>query len=105
MRRRKMVLDELRTINLGRADLEEAVAALAFGKLVVAEHKSNELEPPEWLKDKVIEIESYVKTKRRESITLALREARLKADRLKSRETKAGEVDAEIKRLESLLGQ
>lgn len=100
-----MVLDELRALNLGRADIEEAVTALAFGKLAVGEFKSNELEPPEWLKDKVVEVEAYVKTKRRESVMLALREAKAKADRLKSRETKAGEVDAEIKRLEALLGQ
>lgn len=97
------MLLEIRKIDIDSIDLDEAVAALAFVKMIHAEYATLKAPPPPWLSDKLDELSRNVKQRHRDYLERALRVAKQKAEAFQTREEKLSQVTAEINSLEAAL--
>lgn len=99
-----MILDRLKNVNLERSDLDEIVELLAFGNMMFNGYGSVALEAPDWLKEAVDTLRKEAASRTRDNKLAALKQARLRMEKLKTADQKREETAAEIKRLETELG-
>jgi hypothetical protein len=99
------MLLEIRKLSVESIDLDEAVAALAMTKSISAEYNVQGVPAPEWLTERIGELDREVKSRKRDYLQRALKAAQARQATLKTREEKAAETQAEIDRLNKLLAQ
>lgn len=90
-------------LNLDSIDMDEAIEALAISKVFKVEYETNQLPIPDWLAVRVEELTREVKSRHRDYLERALKNARARAEALKSREQKVTDVQSEIAELENAL--
>lgn len=100
-----MLMLEIRRLNLDSMDMEDAVAALAVTKTVVAEYTVQEMPAPEWLTERLEQFTAEVKSKRRDYLSAQLKTAKIRLDRLKTPDQKRTETAAEIETLTAQLAK
>lgn len=99
------LLLEIRSIDLDSTDLDEAVAALAYAKTIISEYGVQAIPAPDWLTEKVGELDREVKMKRRDLLMRRRAAALARQATYKSREEKQRDAAAEIAEIDKLLSQ
>jgi len=97
------VIERIKAVNAERIDLDDAVELFALGGIVKTTYDGNQLEAPEALRDGIEGLGKLIKTKRKENLERAYREAKARRASLSTAEEKRGREDSEIARLEKLL--
>ena len=97
------VIERIKAVNTDRIDLDDAVELYALGGIVKTTYDGNQLEAPEALRDGLDGLGKLIKTKRRDNIERALKEATARRASLSTAEEKRGREDSEITRLKQLL--
>jgi uncharacterized protein YnzC (UPF0291/DUF896 family) len=97
------LLLEIYNVSIDSADLEEAVAALAWARSIVNEFTSLQIPVPEKLKFRIEELEREVKLKRRDYLEAKRRSVMLKLETLKTRDQRAADAKAELEQIEAQL--
>lgn len=99
------LINALKTVNTDRADAEELMVLLAQGRHLQSAYEAEKFPAPAWLTEAVSTLGVEVKRRRRDQLELALKQARQKADGLKTAEQRRGEVASEIAALEKMLAE
>lgn len=99
------MLLEIRKMSIESIDLDEAVSALALLKATRAEYDAQTLPVPEWVDERLTELQAELKSRRRDYLSAALKRAKMKRDALKSRDERARDAEAEVQALEKALAQ
>lgn len=103
-----MQLNTIKQFNPDIADLESLVEMLAYGNLMLNEFRNLEdsgVEAPEWLEAKVKRIRREVITKAEDVLRKRLADAKLRVEQHKTPNAKLRDAQAEVKRLEALVGK
>ncbi len=95
------MLTELKTLELNRMDLDEAIALSAFARLLKAEYEHVDAEAPIWLDDRIRDIRNEVRDRLRDSVQKRLRELYSRRESLLTADEKRKKLDVEIAKLES----
>jgi hypothetical protein len=108
-RRRREVntdmLKELRGLDIERTDLDEMVALSAFGRDMKAEYERLIIPIPEWLEDRLVELDRETRLRRTDALEKKLKELRARKETLKTAEQKRQDVDTEMAKIEAALGK
>jgi hypothetical protein len=86
------------------ADLDEAVALLAFGKTVKATYQEHEMDTPDWLVESLDALEKEIKSRRRDYIEKEIKTSQARLEALKSADEKRADLRDKIDRLQKQLG-
>ncbi len=97
------MINELKNFTADRLDLDELVALSAFGRAFQAELVQLNAEEPEWLGPQLRSLRSEIRTRQQDRIEKLLRQKKSRLESLKPAAEKRAEIEAEIKRLESLV--
>lgn len=97
------MLDRLRSFDIDRMDLEEAIALSAFGRAMRAEYEVLQADAPEWLDNRLRELRREIRTRQQDSLEKRIREAKARLQALKPAEQRRAELAAEIEKLEAQL--
>ena len=97
------MLDRLRSFDIDRMDLEEAIALSAFGRAMRAEYEALQADAPEWLDNRLRELRREIRTRQQDSLEKRIREAKARLQALKPAEQRRAELAAEIEKLEAQL--
>lgn len=87
------------------SDLDELVALAAFGATVKAQYEGLKMTPPQQFGENLTAIEKELKTRRKDNIERALREARARKEALKTMDEKRLDLDKSIAALEASLAE
>lgn len=98
------MLQELKTLNLDRLGVEEAMAHLMFARQLQGTYTLESMVEPEWLINIISSLEKEVRARRRDNLEKALRQKQLELEGLKTAAEKRTEAQREIERLQRLLG-
>ena len=99
-----MLLLEIRKANIEAMDLDDAITCVAVLKLSAAEYVAQGLPAPDWLAERLDEMQREVTTRKRDWLLARLRKARIQRESLKTRDQRMADANAEIDKLEQLLG-
>lgn len=97
------MLQQLKSLQIERLDLYEAVALYDMGMRMVEASTKLEVPVPEWLSDNVKVLRSEIKARSRDALEARLREIRARRATLKTREEQREELEAEEARLNAAL--
>lgn len=97
-----MTINDIKQFNTDRGDVDDLVGLLAYGKLIVAEYESLDIDVPEWLPSKLKAVKREVLSRISDQVEKRLKEARLRLDNLKTPAERKTEIQKEIRRLEAL---
>jgi len=98
------MLQSFKALRIDALDMEELIAVYSFGKNFVGAYQENNLPVPEWATENLRLLREDIEMKRRDTLSKALKNAKAKAESLKSTEDKRASVAAEIAELEAQLG-
>lgn len=101
----KDMMEQLRTLNLDRVDLDDAIGLLTFAKQAKATYVEMGLEAPAWFADKVAGLEAYIKQRRVENLTKAAKEIEAELGKLKTAEEKRSDLRARLEQIKAALGK
>jgi hypothetical protein len=96
------MLQQLRSFDPDRGDLEDVVALSSFAKSFRSEFEHNNLEVPSWLDDKIRELGREIRNRSADNIAMKLKEAKARRAVLRTTEEKRAELDKEIAKLEQM---
>lgn len=99
----KMLIEKLKNFNVVANPVEEAVELYAFGTTVVAAYDKLQLKSPDWIAEKLKEVDVEVKRRARDEKVARLKAARARLDSLKSVDDRRKDLTAEIADLEKEL--
>lgn len=94
------VLEQLRTVNTDRMSIDDAIAMLAFGKLVQETYESKGLDAPEFVEGAIEKLDAEIDRKRRDYLEMKLKQAKADRETLLTAAERRSKKDAEIARLE-----
>lgn len=94
------MLNELKTLNLQRPDIDELVALSVFGKGMRAEYEAHQLEVPQWLDDRTRDISREIRNRTEDARAKRISEIRSRMDALKTATERKAELQAELDKLE-----
>ena len=97
------IIERIKAVNTDRLDLDDAIELHALGSTIKVSYDSNQLEAPEALREGLDGLGKLIKTKRRENLERARKEAVARRSALSTAEEKRQREDAEIARLDKLL--
>lgn len=97
------MLQSLLNVNVDRLDIDEAVALLAFGKMVSAEYGSHNIQCPDKITDAVNVLAKDVEARRKDYLQRRLKELRAQKETLKTVSEKRNDVEKELQKLEAEL--
>lgn len=97
------MLDRLRSFDVDRMDMEEAVSLSAFGRALRTEYDVLQEMPPDWLDNRLKELRRMIRSRQQDSLEKRLREARLRLSHLRTPDEKRADVEREIASLEQQL--
>ena len=98
------MLNELKNLPIDRMEMEQLVALLVFGESLVAGFEANEVDVPEWLKDRVKLLGRQVRDKNEDALRARLRQAQNKLNAMQPEAAKRKALAAEVAALEKKLG-
>lgn len=98
------MLEQLKSFNLDRIDLDEMVALFAFGENLKAVYGNMLLEVPEWVIDNVATLQKEIHSRRRDNLEKELKKAQASLETLKTADEKRLDLRAKIERLQAALG-
>lgn len=98
------MLEKLKTLNLDRMDLDEAVALVTIGRATEAGYAHYSVSAPQWLTDALGSLDGEIKRRRRDMLEARRKEIQANLTQLKTREEKKDELAAELKKLDAALG-
>jgi hypothetical protein len=96
---------QLRQVNARTIDLDEAVALLAFGRMVEAEFKNQGGGPPDWLSSVMTSLTKSIVERREEMLRARLSEVVSRRAALRTAEERRRDLDAEEASIRRLLGE
>jgi hypothetical protein len=99
------MVEQLRNVDVDRTQAEDAIALLAFGKLLRAEFERVNYTAPSWLDDKIRLLTRYIEMNRRDTLELRLKQAKAAASQLLTPTERRSKVEAEIAELEKQLSE
>lgn len=94
---------QLKTLNVDRLDLDEAVALSSFGASLEARYKDLGLEVPTWLSDNLKMLDREIESRVTDSLQKQLKSAESRLESLKPADQKRRELAQEIKQLRARL--
>lgn len=94
------MLNQLKSLDTERINLEELVALSAFAKGLRAEFDHVNAEVPEWLDQRARELAREIRSRLADSVDKKLREAKARLEALKPADQKRAELKREILALE-----
>jgi hypothetical protein len=98
------IVEQLRAYDTDRGQPDDAIALLAFARLLRGEFEARQFAVPEWLDDRIRSLNRYLDSHRRDALELRLREARARQAALLTPDQKRQQVTDEIAQLERELG-
>lgn len=98
------MLERLKTLQLDRMDLDDALALSAFARALKAEYEHCGAEAPAWLDDRTRELRSEIRDRLRDSVAKRLSEARSRLESLATPDEKRAKLREEIEKLEKMAG-
>lgn len=99
------MLEKLRSINIDRMDIDEAIELAAFGKVAATTYGAYEVPVPDWLTDSLKTLDADIKRRRRDALEARLKTLQARKAALRSRDEERADIDAELARLSGVLGQ
>jgi len=96
-------IEDLRRYNVDNGPIEDLVALLAGGELILAKFEGIEVEPPDWLPLKIKAIKREIRAKYSDQLEQKLAKAKLQIENLKTPQEKKAALSAEIRRLEKMV--
>lgn len=103
--RKDDMYNQLKNLSIDRIDLDEAVALLAFARLIQSEYITGLLMPvPEWITDRINELTNEVRARTRDAKQKRVRQLQAQLDAMKPAEVRREEMAAELTRLKGELG-
>lgn len=101
----KTMMEQLRTLNLDRVDLDDAIGLLTFANATKATYDTMGLSVPSWFADKVEALTAYIKQRRRENLEKAAKDIQGQIAKLKTAEEKRSDLTAELEKVKAALAQ
>lgn len=98
------MLQRLKSLDLDRIDVDEAIALATFAGLLVEGHVMRGLEAPEWLLDSKNLLEKEIKARHRDKLEKDLKETEAALETLKTAAEKREDLKAKAERLKAALG-
>lgn len=99
-----MMFQRLRTLQIDRIDVDEAVELVTFGREAEKTYATYLVPTPEWLKDGIAQLDGEIKRRRRDMLEMRKKEVQAKLTALKSRDERKAEAEAELGKLNDALG-
>lgn len=93
------MLERLKNFDSERSNPDEMVELHAFARVMIAEYKELQLEAPEWLEEKQLEVRRELNNRLADMKAKRIREIKAKLATLKTAEEKRNELADELKRL------
>lgn len=98
-----MNLQTFKTFNTDRAsDVDEMVAGLAFGKSLRAEFDALQIEEPAYIDVQIKSLRREIASRNADKVEARKRELLARIDALKTPNQKKAELEAELKKLETV---
>jgi hypothetical protein len=97
------MLADLKRLDLDRNGVEELVAFAAFAKMLHAEFQARNLPAPEWLDDKIRQLNREITSRGRDALEMRLKEIRAQRTQLMTPSEKREALAAEEAALEAQL--
>jgi len=98
-----MSINQLKSLNTDKYDLDELVALSAEGKALQAEYSALGADEPEWLGTAVRSLARDIRVRQADAIEKRLRQAKARVQALKPASERRAELEAEIASLQSKL--
>jgi hypothetical protein len=99
------LVEQLKSFDVERVQLDELLALAAFGKLLRTERESRGLDSPDWLDDRLRTLNREIESRRRDTLELRLKQAKAQAATLLTPTERREKVQAEITALEKQLAE
>lgn len=99
------MLKELRGLDIERTDLDEMVALSAFGRDMKTEYDRLVIPVPEWLEDRLTELDRETRLRRTDALEKKLKELNAREDALKTADQKRTDVATEKAKVLAALGK
>lgn len=93
------MLERLKNFDSERANPDEMVELHAFARAMISEYAALQLEAPEWLEEKQLEVKRELDNRLADMKAKRIREIKAKLATLKTAEEKRAELAEELKRL------
>lgn len=97
------MLQQLKTLDLDRIDIEDAVAAQTFGKALMENFKANKLPVPEWLQEKMPMLDRAIAESRRDLLTRERKHLQGQRDGLRSADERRKDLDSRLAEIDASL--
>lgn len=98
-----MFLQQLKTFQADRMDLDELVALATFGRSIRAEYEAHNLEEPDWLDIQLKSLRREINSRNADKLESRRREINARLDSLKTPTEKKSELLKEKARLDKQL--
>lgn len=99
-----MLFQKIRTLNLDRMDVDEAIELVTFARQATGTYDSYKVPTPQWLSDGIAMLDGEIKRRRRDMLEARQREIKATLTTLKTREEKRSELEAELAQLNDAVG-
>lgn len=97
------MLNQLKTFDADRMDVDEMVALHTFARILRAEYDHMNLDVPEWLDDQTRALRLAIKAKTQDFIAKRLKEAKARLNSLRTTEERRNDLKSEVDKLEKQL--
>ena len=98
------MIETLRTLVIDRIDLDEAVWLSLCAETLWIHYEAHELEPPDWLQDRIDDLKSEIKARRDDNLRKAIKDAEAELTKLASREEKRTDLVQKLAELKAKRG-
>ncbi len=98
------MLRDLRGLDTERTDLDEMVALSAFGTAMKAEYERTTIPSPDWLDDRLGDLNRAIRLLRQDALEKKLKELETRQEALKTADQKRTDVVAEMAKVKAALG-
>lgn len=99
-----MSIAELKSLNVERLDLDEAVALKAQAHGMLSVYQAYQVPIPGWLTNANIALDEEIKRRQRDALKAREREIATKLAGLRTREEQRAELEAELQKVTNALG-
>jgi len=89
------MLAQLKSLDVDRLALDEAIGLAAYAKMVSAEYDARGVSHPEWLDDAIRTLNTDITARTRDALEMRLKEITAQRTQLMSADEKRAKLDAE----------
>lgn len=98
-------MEQFRSVNVLRTDVEELVALATFGRAYKAEFSIHNMPVPEWVTDNLESLRVEIKARNRNHLQAELRKKKALLSTLKTPDEKRADLNTEVGNLEKQLAE